>query len=141
MKPQEKIALAVGSAILALLAAALLIGGLYWLTTLSGTQGTRWWAIVATLALPIAVLVTYRLATHSAREHLAGFDRGLDGAQKTVEAMGRSLAATASLARTARQPARPSAADLMQVDFGELSRVGSMQIVEATPTTNNIIDL
>ena len=117
------------------------IGGLYWLTTQAGTQGTRWWAIVATLALPAAVVITYRLATHSAREHLAGFDRGLDGAQKTVEAMGRSLAATASLARTARQPARPSAADLMQVDFGELSRVGSMQIVEATPTANNIIDL
>jgi hypothetical protein len=132
MKPQDKLLLGIGAVVITLALGGAVIGGLYWLTTQAGIQGTRWWAIVATLALPAAVVITYRLATHSAREHLAGFDRGLDGAQKTVEAMGRSLAATASLARTARQPARPSAADLMQV--------GSMQIVEATPT-NNIIDL
>jgi hypothetical protein len=102
---------------------------LYWLTGRAGTTGARWWAVIATMALPVAIWITRRLTSHWAREHLAGFERGLAGAEKTMETVGRGMAATASLARTMRQQ-QPRNDDLLQ----------HMQLVEAQPG-NGQVDL
>lgn len=111
--------------------------GLYWLVSKLDLDTLRWVTVGLILILPIAVIVTNRASTHWAREHLAGFDRGLTGAQKTVETMGRSLSATASLARTAtRQASRPAPGDF----DGLLPQVGTMRLVDA-PTGQDIIDL
>jgi hypothetical protein len=136
MKAQEKLLYLIGAALLALLVIGGIVGGLYWLTGLAGESGARWWAVTATLALPVAIAIAWRLATHAAREHLAGFDRGLTGAQKTVETMGRSLSATASLARTAR----PTALTLMAND-DLLPKVGTMRLIESSRNTDELIDL
>jgi hypothetical protein len=135
VKAKEKLALVVGVVVIALTLSGLVVGGLYWLAIQAGTDGARWWAVVATLAIPAAIVITYRLATHAAREHLSGFDRGLTGAQKTVETMGRSLAATASLARTSARPvARMTDDDL-------LPKVGTMRLIESQQDTSEVVDL
>jgi cobalamin biosynthesis protein CobD/CbiB len=130
---QEKIAGAIGVGVVVLFLVVGIIAGLYWLAIQAGTDGARWWAVVATLAIPAVVIITYRLATHAAREHLSGFDRGLTGAQKTVETMGRSLAATASLARTSARP-RTANDDL-------LPKVGTMRLIESQQNTDEVVDL
>ena len=125
-----------------MIGALALIGGivvlLYWLTGVAGETSARWWAVTATLALPVAMFITYRLATHAAREHLAGFDRGLTGAQKTVETMSRSLSATASLARTSRPAARTLPAS---ANDDLLPKVGTMRLIEAQSNTDELIDI
>ena len=136
MKAREKLALYVGVAVITLALAGLVIGGLYWLTGQAGPDGARWWAVVATLANPAAIVITYRLATHAAREHLTGFDRGLTGAQKTVETMGRSLAATASIARTSARSVRSG-----QANEDLLPKVGTMRLIESQQNTDEVIDL
>jgi hypothetical protein len=136
MKVQERLLLGISAVVMALLVAGAVIAGLYWLTGVAGPDGVRWWAVVATLAIPAVVIVTYRLATHAAREHLSGFDRGLTGAQKTVETMGRSLAATASLARTSARPAQ-----LRPIDDDLLPRVGAMHLIESQQDTDGMVDL
>ena len=125
----------VGAVIVTGAMAGITVAGLYWLTGQAGPTGARWWAVVATLVIPVAVIVTYLLATHAAREHLSGFDRGLTGAQKTVETMGRSLAATASLARTTARPAPPE-----RDNNDLLPQVGSMRLIES-PDGGDVIDL
>lgn len=81
----------------------------YYLTGAVSSVALRWWAVVATLAIPAVAVVTWYIARQSAREHLSGFDRGLDGAERTITAVGRGLSATASMARTAAaQMATPS---------------------------------
>lgn len=127
---REKVAMIVGALVIVLAVGGGVIGGLYWLAVLAGEIGARWWAVAATLALPAAVAISWRLATNAAREHLAGFDRGLAGAQKTVETMGRSLSATASLVRTARVMPRQA-----QSNDDLLHNPRAMQIVEAQRTS------
>lgn len=139
MKAQDKILLTV-SMVFGTLA---MIGGLvalvYWLLGRLDSNGLRWYAVVVTLALPVTVFVTYRLATHAAREHLAGFDRGLTGAQKTVETMGRSLAATASIAKTSARPAARTLPASANDDL--LPKVGAMRLIESQQNTDDVIDL
>ena len=124
----------VGAVIVTLAIAGGVIAGIYWLTVQAGDVGARWWAIVATLAVPASIIITYRLSTHASREHLAGFDRGLDGAERTIQSVGRGLSATASMARTARReiPAGRNNDDL-------LTKTG-MEIIEAHQTSA-VVDL
>ena len=131
----SKVWAVVGAIIVTLALAGGIIAGLYWLTGEAGPDGARWWAVVGTLTIPAAIIVTWRLATHAAREHLNGFDRGLTGAQKTVETMGRSLAATASIARTSARSVRPG-----QANDDLLPRVGTMRLIDA-PDGGDLIDL
>ena len=99
---QNKVALYVGYAVLALFLASVAVGGLFWATGTAGDLGTRWWAVVATLANPVVGILCWRLSSHWAREHLAGWERGLGGAQRTLETIGRGLAAAASISRGAQ---------------------------------------
>ena len=133
MKSKDKVFYALGLSIAGLAITAIAIAMLYSLIVQAGETGARWWALIATLALPAAVAITYRLATHAAREHLAGFDRGLTGAQKTVETMGRSLAATASLAKTSPQ----NRASL----FNDLLPQPGMKIVDDHHDDSGVVDL
>jgi hypothetical protein len=135
MKAREKIVVIMGTVVISLTLAGLVIGGLYWLTGKAGPDGARWWAVVTTLTIPAAIIVTYWLASHAAREHLSGFDRGLTGAQKTVETMGRSLAATASIARTSARSVQPG-----QTNDDLLPKVGTMRLIDA-PDGGDLIDL
>ena len=125
----------VGAVVIGFGLAGLVIGGLYWLTWQVDDPGLRWWAVAATLAVPGAIVITWRLATHAAREHLSGFERGLSGAEKTITSVGRGLSASASMARAARglPTARPTNDDL-------LPRVGRLQIIDAR-SGNELIDL
>lgn len=127
----------VGGLVLAALAVALVVAGLYWLACQLSLGVLRWVAVVTWLALPAAVAAAWRLATNAAREHLKGFDRGIDGAERTIQTVGRSLAATASLARTAgRQPALP-----VHDDSDLLPRPGSMRILEAGSGRGDVLEL
>lgn len=125
----------VGAVIVTLSISAGIISGMYWLTVQSGEVGARWWAIVATLAIPASIIITYRLATHASREHLAGFDRGLDGAERTIQSVGRGLSATASLARSMHGVTQP-----VNKNDDLLPRVGSMQLIEANEI-HSVVDL
>lgn len=110
--------------------------GLFWLVSRLDLDTLRWVTVGLILALPVAMFITWRLATHAAREHLSGFDRGLTGAQKTVETMGRSLSATASLARTSARAAKPLPGDYDNL----LPQVGSMRLIDS-PMNQDIVDL
>lgn len=110
--------------------------GLHWLVSRLDLVTLQWVTVGLILVLPVAVLITNRMSTHWAQEHLSGFDRGLAGAQRTVETMGRSLSATASLARTSARVAKPLPGDL----DGLLPQVGAMRLVD-TPASQDIVDL
>jgi hypothetical protein len=126
----------VGAVIVTLAISVGVIAGMYWLTVQAGDVGARWWAIVATLTIPASIIITYRLATHASREHLAGFDRGLDGAERAIQSVGRGLSATASLARSAHEVPQP----VNKNDDLLLPRVGAMQLIEANET-HSVVDL
>ena len=113
------------------------IGLLYYLTGRTSATGLRWWATLATLALPLSVGVAWLLATQSAREHLAGFDRGLTGAERSITAIGRGLSATASMARTAARPA-PHPPAIADDDDDLLPRLSRMRILDITPSSDVI---
>lgn len=130
---KEKLTMAAGIAVIAVTGSVIAIGGLYWLTDLAGEEATRWWAIAATVTLPAAVYITWRIATNSAREHLAGFERGLDGAERTIQSVGRGLSATASMARSAR-PGRQTAQP------GFVPQLGGMKIIESQ-SDDSVVDL
>ncbi len=136
MKTREKLLLMVGAATLALAVIGGMIALLYWLTGLVGHEDIRWYSVILTLALPVVIFVTHRLATYAAREHLAGFNRGLDGAERTITSIGRGLSATASLARTSRVPARP-----VQSNDDLLPRVGTMRLIETSYNADEVVDL
>lgn len=137
---KNKVTAVIGTIGCAIVASLALVGGvlygLYWLVSRLDYDTLRWVTVGLILVLPIAVIVTSRMSTHWAREHLAGFNQGLDGAKRTVETMGRSLSATASLARTSARVVKPAPADF----DGLLPQVGAMRLVDA-PTGQDIIDL
>ena len=141
---KNKVTAVVGTIGCAIVSSLALVGGvlygLHWLVSLLDYDTLRWVTVGLILVLPVAVIVTNRMSSHWAREHVAGFDRGLDGAERTMTAMGRGLSATASLARTANRPVpanRPAAADLEKL----LPQVGGMRLIEAADTEGDIIDL
>jgi len=130
VKKHEKAGYYFGIAVALVLAAL----ALYWLTGKVGQTGVRWWAALATLALPLAVGVAWVLAAQAAREHLAGFDRGINSAEQTITAVGRGLQTNANAAvRAAQQRAAPP----QPVDNSDLlPPVSQMIITEALPTGN-----
>lgn len=138
---KNKVTAVVGTIGCAIVSSLALVGGvlygLHWLVSRLDYDTLRWVTVGLILVLPVAVIVTNRMSSHWAREHVAGFDRGLDGAERTMTAVGRGLSATASMARTAtRQAARPAPGDF----DGLLPKVGAMRLVDA-PTGQDIIDL
>lgn len=102
----ERLQAIIGLVVIAAVILAAVVGGLYWATGKVSAVGLRWWTVIMTLALPVAVFLTWKLGHTAAEEHLAGFDRGLVGAEQTLTTMGRGLTATASLVRTAAQQQR-----------------------------------
>ena len=129
MKKHEKAGYYFGIAVALVLAAL----ALYWLTGKVGQTGARWWAALATLALPLAVGASWILASQSAREHLAGFDRGINTAERTITSVGRGLQTNANAAvRAAQQRAAPPPQPVDNSDL--LPPVGQMIITEALPT-------
>ena len=141
MKKMERerlaqVEIALGAVVIVALVGGGVVGGLYWAACQFSDTALRWVVVVSWLALPISIIVTWKLATNAAREHLAGFDRGLDGAERTIQSVGRGLASTASLARTAaRQPAQLVNNDDL------LPRPGAMRIVDAGRGGGEILDL
>ena len=137
MKAQEKLALVIGAIVIVLALAGGLVYGLYRLVSQWDYNTLRWLVVAALLLLPAEIIVTYRIATHSAREHLAGFERGLTGSERTILAIGRGLSATASIARTARpaaaQPAMTAAINPAQVVIMPANR--------ALATSDDILEL
>jgi len=130
MKKHEKAGYYFGIAVALVLAAL----ALYWLIGKVGQTGARWWAALATLALPLAVGVAWVLATQAAREHLAGFDRGINSAERTLTAVGRGLQTNANAARAAQQRAAPQVVDNSDL----LPPVSQMIITEALPAGNTV---
>lgn len=133
-----QVQLVAGGLVLALLLGGTVMGGLYWLACQFSGVALRWLVVGLVLALPVSILGTWKLATSTAREHLRGFDRGLDGAERTIQSVGRGLSASAAMARAAsRQPALPAGSndDL-------LPRPGSMRILDAgRSNSNEVLDL
>ena len=133
---KDKTQQAIGAGVIISAAVAVVVGAVYLITGAVSADALRWWATLATLAVPVVVVIVWRVATNTAREHLRGFDRGLDGAERTIQSVGRGLSATASMARTARSVARaatPTHDDL-------LPKVGQMKIIDA-PHGSDVIDL
>lgn len=100
---RERLLAVFGLAVIAAAILAAVVGGLYWATGKVSPVGLRWWTVIMTLVLPVAVFLTWKLGHTAAEAHLDGFDRGLVGAEQTLTTVGRGLSATASLARTAAQ--------------------------------------
>ncbi|HKZ83123.1 MAG TPA: hypothetical protein VJ793_05650 [Anaerolineae bacterium] len=127
----------IGAAVIVLVVVAVVVGAVYLVTGTVDVGLLRWWTTLATLAVPVVVVIVWRVATNAAREHQRGFDRGLDGAERTIQSVGRGLSATASMARTARsvaQAATPTHDDL-------LPKVGQMKIIDAPHDSGDVIDL
>ena len=142
MKSKEKLIWIVGIATAVLLGAGVLVCTLYWLTGLARQEGARWWAVVATLTVPLVGASTWRVATHSAREHVSGIERGMDVSQRAVEGMGRSLSATASLARSARQEAITAAKSAhAAVENNGDDLLPRMRLVEPHAMSRQVIDV
>ena len=70
----------------------------------------QWIATFAVLGVIVSFVAGWKVAAGRAREHLRGFDRGVDGAEKTIQAIGRGLSATASMARAAKSQPVPTPA-------------------------------
>lgn len=136
MKPKDKLATVLGYFVIAVLLIGGVIGGLYWLACQFSLTVLRWVVVACVLAIPASVVITWMLATNSAREHLAGFTRGLDGAERTIQSVGRGLSATAAMARAAKGGALP-----VQSNDDLLPAVGRMRILDAGPNSNELLDL
>lgn len=130
-----KIQMIIGFGVIVLAMVGALLGGLYWVMCQLSLVTMRLVTILSMLCVPGAILLTWRLASTSAREHLRGFERGLEGAEKTISSVGRGLSATARLARADNAKHKP----VGQPDFTDLlPPVASMQIV---PTQNKGVEL
>ncbi len=136
MKPKDKLANFVGYFVIAALVIGSILGSLYWLTLQFSETVLRWVTVGCILLLPVSVIITWIVATNSAREHLRGFDRGLNGAERAIQSVGRGLSATAAMARAAKQGIHPP-----QSNEDLLPHVGSMQILDAGRDDGSLIDL
>lgn len=135
-RTQEKVSYIIILAVIALALVAGAVGGLYALTGLAEGNLLRWVTVIAVLALPASILATWRIATHAAREHLAGFDRGIDGGERLITSLGRALSASASMARATKATALPA-----QSFDDLLPRPGSMKIIDATSNERQLIKM
>ena len=131
---KDKTQQVIGAAEIVLVAVAVIVGAVYLVTGTVGMDALRWWATLATLAVPVVIAITLRVATKAAREHLTGFNRGLDGAERTMQSLGRGLSATASMASAVKSQPAPAHDDL-------LPRVGQMRIIEESRDDSQVIDL
>ncbi|MBN1891035.1 MAG: hypothetical protein JW850_23770 [Thermoflexales bacterium] len=136
MKPKDKLASTLGYAVMAILMIGSVLGSLYWLTLQFSETVLRWVTVACILLVPASVIITWVVATNSAREHLRGFDRGLSGAERAIQSVGRSLSATASMARAAKQGLPPT-----QNHDDLLPRIGAMQILDVGHDDGDLIDL
>ncbi|OQY17920.1 MAG: hypothetical protein DRI77_09175 [Chloroflexi bacterium] len=84
---KERILLVIGAA--TLIIALALTGGMLYILTSASESTLRWWAGLATVALPIASLAAYFLGRMEARGHLAGLTQGIEAvseaARKTTD--------------------------------------------------------
>jgi hypothetical protein len=91
MNGRERLLLAGGGVLLLVIAA--LVGGLVYGAHRAALVTLRWWAVGATLALPLAGGVGFLLGQTEARGHVAGLKQGIEAVQvstqRTVDAAGR----------------------------------------------------
>jgi hypothetical protein len=83
----------------ALIVALILIGVLLYALNVASVATLRWWAGVATLALPLTGIVTFFLGRMEARGHVAGLTQG-------IEAVSRAAQGTADIRVTTAQRMR-----------------------------------
>lgn len=128
------VVMAIGIWLVIIAAAVLLV---YILTgALDDANTLRWWAASATVAVPVVGYIAWRLAAQASREHLAGFDRGIDKSEAVMTTVGRGLASAASVARAAAK----SPAAVESNDDALLPRVGRMRIIDAPRSNGEIVE-
>jgi len=94
MSQREKIIFGLGAVGLILVVA--LVGGVVYALLKASVTTLRWWAGLATLAIPVTAALAWWLATREARARLAGIDQG-------IERVAKAAAATVSVAERAAQ--------------------------------------
>jgi len=110
-------------------------GALLFVYVVTGTAEVntlRWWAAIASLAVPLVGFAAWKLAALAAREHLAGFDRGMDKTEAVMTHAGRGLAVARAAARAA--VVGPSNDDAL------LPKVGAMKYIDAPHGRGEIVE-
>lgn len=116
----------------------LLVVVLYGVTGAIDVEALRWYSVVATLAIPLLIMLVWRIAVNSAREHLRGVDKGVEVASQTLVEVGRGLTATASATRAQTQAARPPGTASRAVLYDDLlPRPAARPAVIRVPNQND----
>ena len=87
---------------------AVVIGGLVYALFHASLSTLRWWAGVATVAVPLAVWGGYVLGKMVARERLTGLEQGVNTVMKAAERTANLRVATIREVREVRRPESPS---------------------------------
>lgn len=110
LNTREQILLVVGA--LALVVAVAAIGGLVVAVNVAEVAALRWWALVATLAAPLAAAIAFWLGRQEARAHVAGLTQGIEAvhgaAQGTVSVAQRAADIRVTSAQRLRQRPTPA---------------------------------
>jgi hypothetical protein len=100
LTPREKVLVAVGA--VGLVVAIALLAMLIYALFEAGVTALRWWAGLATAALPLAALCAYYLGRTEARGHVAGLTQGIEAVSEAARRTADIRVSTAQ--RIKRQP-------------------------------------
>ena len=135
--PRQKVTAWIGSAVMVLSVLAALVGLVFVLTGMLDTLLLRWWATLATLAIPGVLYFSWTQAGRSARERIDGFQDGVSHVEKTMSTIGRGAA---GLRRETQ--ARPASATAEQIgQFDDLITRDSFQILDAPRSKSGQVDM
>ena len=119
LTPRERALLAVGAVGLIVILA--LTGLLLYAVLTADATTLRWWAGLATAALPLAGILAYYLGRMEVRGHVAGLTQGIEAvsqaAQKTTEVAQRAADIRVSTAQRMREQRRPAVQPTLQQAF------------------------
>lgn len=107
MKREAKIFLTIGAVGLVIILAV--IGGVVYALLKASVVTLRWWAGLATLAVPVIGFLAWWLGTREAESRLAGIDQGIErvtrAAAETVTVAQRTAEVRIGVAQQMRRPA------------------------------------
>ncbi len=114
MSRKEEVFIAIGAILLLLIGGA--VGGVIYALLRASITALRWWAGLATLAVPVCAALAWYLGMREARARIAGIDEGIERVTRAATAtVGIAERASQVRVATAQQLRRPTSPTFQQV--------------------------
>jgi len=115
-----------------------MVGLFVWALTHANLTTLRWWAGIATLALPLTGILAYALGRLASKERIMGLETGVE---KVMNAAQQTADLRVRLVHQARQKPQPQAPAVQVFIPGGLPPAGGPVVLPPSPHSDEVVEV